>query len=54
MPVEKVSNIVFKAFIDKKPKTRYVIVHNKFTHWWIPRLLPDKLLDKLFKKMMYG
>jgi len=54
MPVEKVSNIVYKAFLKKNPKTRYVIVHNKFTHWFLPRVLPEKMLDKIFSKMMYG
>ena len=52
--VNKVSNIVYQAFTKKKPKTRYIIVHNKLTHWWLPRLLPAKVLDKLFKKMMYN
>jgi len=54
MPVEKVSNVIFKAFLKKNPKTRYVIVHNKFTHWFLPRVLPEKMLDKIFSKMMYG
>ena len=54
IPVEKVSYIVYKAFVSKNPKTRYVIVNNKFTYWYLPRLMPEKLLDKLFNKMMYG
>ena len=53
MPTEKVSKVVYKAFMKNNPKTRYVVVHNKLMYWWIPRLLPDKVLDKLFAKMMY-
>jgi short-subunit dehydrogenase len=53
MPVEKISKVVYKAFMKKNPKARYVIVHNKLTYWWLPRLLPEKVLDKLFVKMMF-
>lgn len=53
MPVEKVSKIVYGAFVKKNPKTRYVIVHNKLTQWWLPRILPEKLLDKIFFNLMY-
>ena len=53
LPVEKVSKVIFKALERKNPKTRYVIVHNKLTNWLIPRYLPDKVLDKIFFKMMY-
>jgi short-subunit dehydrogenase len=54
MLVKKVSNIVYKAMVKKNPKARYVIVHNKLTYWWLPRLLPEKLLDKLLIKLMYN
>jgi len=53
MPVSKVSQIVIKSFLKKNPKTRYVVVHNKLTHWWLPRLIPEKILDNIFVKMMY-
>jgi short-subunit dehydrogenase len=54
MPVNKVSKVVYNAFIKNNPKTRYVVVHNKLTHWWLQRLLPERIMDKLFKKMMYS
>lgn len=54
MPVNKVSDIVYKTFTKKNPKIRYVVVHNKFTYWWLPRLLPEKTLDKLLVKLMYN
>lgn len=52
MPTKKVSDVIYKAFISNNPKTRYVVVNNKLTDWWLPRLLPDKFMDKLFYKMM--
>lgn len=54
MPVEKVSKIIYSAFIKRNPKNRYVVVHNKFTNWLLPRFLPEKILDKLFFKMMFN
>lgn len=52
MPVEKVTKVIFKALTTKNPRTRYVVVKNKFTHWWLAKLLPDRKLDKIFAKMM--
>ena len=39
--------IIRKVLNDKKPKTRYTLVKNKFTSWTLPRLLPDRWLDRI-------
>lgn len=54
---EKAAGIILKAFEKAKPKTRYSLVPQHFKNSTIPRLLPDRALDrfvktnlKLFKK----
>lgn len=50
MPPEKVASIVKKSLESKNPKTRYVISDKIFSEWILPRLLPDKIFDKLIIK----
>lgn len=44
------SNRLFKIFMAPNPKTRYVITKNKWQMYSIPRLLPDKMIDKAVGK----
>ena len=39
-----------KVFETEKPKTRYAILRDRFKNWIIPRLLPDRWLDKRIGK----
>lgn len=39
-----------KVFENEKPKTRYAILRDRFKNWIIPRLLPDRWLDKSIGK----
>ncbi len=45
-------NRVLKIFNKKNPKTRYVIIPNRFKNWTLPKFLPDKLLDKIIGKRL--
>ncbi len=47
LPVSKVSRLILKVLKTKKPKTRYVILKHNFTGWFLPRILPDRWLDKM-------
>ncbi|PID86820.1 MAG: oxidoreductase [Chloroflexi bacterium] len=47
IPVETVANRVIAALLNKNPKSRYPVPRKKFTGWYLPRWLPDKLLDRL-------
>lgn len=47
IPVEKVANIVIEALLKETPKTRYPVPRKKLSGWYIPRWLPDRLLDRL-------
>jgi NAD(P)-dependent dehydrogenase (short-subunit alcohol dehydrogenase family) len=52
MELHDFSNQLFKIFELKKPKTRYTIARNKFKNWTIPRLLPQRVKDKYFAKLL--
>tara|TARA_Y100001970_G_C14173601_1_gene825600 strand:+ start:580 stop:1434 length:855 start_codon:yes stop_codon:yes gene_type:complete len=45
-----IGNKVLKVLETPKPKTRYVITPNKFFHYTLQGLLPDRLLDKMIGK----
>jgi NAD(P)-dependent dehydrogenase (short-subunit alcohol dehydrogenase family) len=49
-PVEEFGRRVVNVFEKRRPKTRYAIVPGKFTHFTIPRLLPDRWLDRLIAR----
>lgn len=46
-PPEKFGEFVREVFEKEKPKTRYAIVPGKFANFTVPRLLPDRWLDRL-------
>ena len=47
---EKFGGIVRAGFEKEKPKTRYAIVPGKFANFTVPRLLPDRWLDRLIAR----
>jgi short-subunit dehydrogenase len=52
LPVEKVGELVLKILKAKKPKTRYAIARNVLTDAYVPRFLPDRVLDRFIKKQL--
>lgn len=52
LPVEKVVTVILRAVESKRPKTRYVVPRKRFTSWLLPRLLPDRWLDRLTAKQL--
>ena len=46
---QKIADIVQK----KNPKTRYAIVPRKFFNWTMPRILPDRYIDRIIKKKLF-
>ncbi len=52
IPVERVSETVYKALTAVKPKTRYVLARKLFTGWLLPRYLPDRRFDKIVAKRL--
>ena len=46
LPLEKVIDAICKAVQSEHPKTRYAVPRKWLTGWMIPRLLPDRWLDR--------
>jgi NAD(P)-dependent dehydrogenase (short-subunit alcohol dehydrogenase family) len=47
IPVEVVAKTIRQALESEYPKTRYVLTNNPVFGWLIPRLLPDRWLDRI-------
>ena len=45
-PVGDVADAVWKGLTKDKPKARYVVSDDWFRSWFLPRLLPDRVLDR--------
>ncbi|MEH0008062.1 MAG: SDR family oxidoreductase [Flavobacteriales bacterium] len=54
IPVRKVSRVLYKAAVHPNPKTRYFVASNKvkLVFWLATHVLPDKILDKIFRKQL--
>lgn len=53
MALDECSRRIAGIFETEKPKTRYALVQNKFQHWILPLLLPDRIVDRFYlKKLM--
>lgn len=50
-PPLTVAKVILKALKSKHPKTRYVIPENWLTTWILPRVMPDRWLDKIIAKI---
>ena len=52
MPLDVFSKRLADIFETPKPKTRYAVVQGEFMNWTLPQLLPSRMVDNFFKKMM--
>jgi NAD(P)-dependent dehydrogenase (short-subunit alcohol dehydrogenase family) len=52
MAPEEIAELLAQIVDSKKPKTRYEPVAQKFANWTLPRLLPDRAMDKMLFKML--
>jgi NAD(P)-dependent dehydrogenase (short-subunit alcohol dehydrogenase family) len=48
MPAESIGEAIYVALTAPKPKARYALTRNKFFRWTAPRMLPKRVLDRLF------
>ena len=51
---ERFGAFVREVFEKGRPRTRYPIVPRKFLNFTVPRLLPDRLLDRLIARNASG
>jgi NAD(P)-dependent dehydrogenase (short-subunit alcohol dehydrogenase family) len=54
LPVSRVAETVWKAFSSKHPKTGYVVHKKPMAIWFIAKVLPAAMLDKLMARTMAG
>jgi len=47
---ESIAEVIETALDDPRPRARYTPVPNKLTNWYIPTLLPKRVLDSVFWK----
>lgn len=52
IPVERVTAVIRTALETPRPKTRYPIPRKWFSGWFLPRLLPDRWLDRLVARSL--
>lgn len=46
-PPEKIAKLLHKIVEKKKPKARYKVLPNPLMEWYLPRLLPTRMFDKM-------
>lgn len=51
-PPERIAASVLRAMVAPKPPTRIPVVPGRFKNWIVPRILPDRLLDRLIANVM--
>jgi NAD(P)-dependent dehydrogenase (short-subunit alcohol dehydrogenase family) len=47
LPVERVVRAILRALTSPRPRARYVVARRPLLGWWLPRALPDRVLDRL-------
>ncbi len=52
MPVERISELIYRTLTVRKPKTRYPIPRRLLTGWLLPRWLPDRWFDWIAAKQL--
>ncbi|MDD4819628.1 MAG: SDR family NAD(P)-dependent oxidoreductase [Flavobacteriales bacterium] len=50
LPASAVGDLVLKAYVSKKPRTRYLIAPHRWMFWLAIHVLSDRFLDRMFKK----
>lgn len=49
---EQIAQLVMKIMESPNPKTRYAPVAKKIANWYLPRIIPGRMLDKMMFKML--
>jgi len=52
LPPERVAQAVMTALTARNPRTRYVVIRKPLMNWWLPRLLPERWVDRLIAKKL--
>jgi NAD(P)-dependent dehydrogenase (short-subunit alcohol dehydrogenase family) len=52
MPVAAVTRRIVEALEHRRPRARYAIPDRWFQYWLVPRLLPDRWLDRIIGRVL--
>lgn len=52
LPVEVVSSAVLTALTAPNPKFRYAPIPRKFVNWYLPKLIPEKIYNRMTAKAL--
>ena len=52
LPVERVGELVHRALTTARPKVRYALAPDLLFDWIVPRLLPRRMVDRLFAQRL--
>jgi NAD(P)-dependent dehydrogenase (short-subunit alcohol dehydrogenase family) len=52
LPVERVVRVLLRALTSPHPRARYAVVRRPLLGWWLPRALPDRVLDLMVERAL--
>ena len=52
LPVERVTRVIHRALSCRRPRARYVIPDRWWKYWILPRVLPDRWLDRIIARIL--
>jgi hypothetical protein len=52
LPVERVGQLVHHVLTTRRPRVRYALAPSLLFDWIVPRMLPRRLVDRLFAKRL--
>jgi hypothetical protein len=52
LPVAAVTRRIVDALTHKRPRARYAVPDRKIKFWLVPRLLPDRWLDRVIDRVL--
>lgn len=52
LPGERIGAVIWKALSSPRPRVRYAVVGRPILDWFIPRLLPARVVDRIIAKRL--
>ena len=52
LPATRVAAVVEHALVTPRPRARYAVVRNRLVDWWLPRRLPERLIDRIIARRL--
>ncbi len=52
LPVERVGELVHHVLTTRRPRVRYALAPNILLDWIVPRMLPRRIVDRLFARRL--